>query len=73
MKTATMKLEITLTFSGGLTKTERNQVVKNFADHIIRDIDTAGIVPDDCEEMTASIVVKDVETDIAVKHNFMQF
>jgi len=73
MKVAKQYLTIELTFTGGLTQAERNQVVKNFADHIIRDIDTAGIVPDDCEEMTASIVVKDVETDIAVTHNFMQF
>ena len=73
MKVAKQYLTIELTFTGGLTQAERNETVKKLAEHIIRDIDTAGIVPDDCEEMTASIVVKDVETDITVKHNFMEF
>lgn len=73
MKVAKQYLTIELSFTGGLTQAERNETVKKLAEHIIRDIDTAGIVPDDCEEMTASIVVKDVETDITVTHNFMQF
>jgi hypothetical protein len=70
MKVAKQYLTIELTFSGGLTKTQRNQVVKNFADHIIRDIDTAGIVPDDCEEYTAQIIIEGVGTGIKLEHKF---
>ena len=70
MKADKIYLTVELKFSGMLTQLERNQVVKKLAEHIIRDIDTAGIVPDGCDEYTASITVKDVETDIAVTHKF---
>jgi hypothetical protein len=70
MKVAKQYLTIEIAYSGGLTQAERNETVKRLAEHIIRDIDTAGIVPDGCDEYTASITVKDIETDITVTHKF---
>jgi hypothetical protein len=73
MKKATMKLEVTLTFSGGLTKKQRNSVLFNLHNQLVRDVETAGIVPDDCDEYTETIKVTDTENGSSLEKNFNIF
>jgi len=66
-----MKLEVTLTFSGGLTKKQRTSLMYHFTAQLIRHIDVAGIVPDDIAQYTKHIKVTDTEDGNSMEHEFV--
>lgn len=72
-KKTEINLNIKLTFTGGLTIKERNATIEKFTEAVIFEINNVGIVPDDCEECTATIKVTEPITGNSTEFNFMEF
>jgi hypothetical protein len=71
-KTTTVKLEVTLEFSGHMPFNHRQQVITNVFNALIHEIDTVGIVPDHCEEYTKVVTVKGAGyNDQPLTHKFI--
>lgn len=49
---------IKLTFSGKLTDEQKEQISKTILDTLVYQVNTGGLVPDDAEEFTTSIMVE---------------
>lgn len=64
-------LEIQLEFSGTLTESQHEQIVRNVLDSLIHTVNTAGLVPDDAEQYTENISVLDVDSGITHSNKFV--
>ena len=63
-------LIVELEFSGDLTQAQHDQIVENVLDSLVHTVNTAGLVPDDAEETTDRIIVRDVISSVQRSYNF---
>ena len=68
MNKQTLKVE--LEFSGDLTQAQHDQIVQNVLDSLKHTVDTVGLVPDDAEEITDRIIVRDIRSFVQKSYNF---